>query len=262
MMKIEKYGKEKGYVKSQSRNMSRPYKEVEITVVLKRQDSNPSIARIVCNSPDLGDVEVLRKILYQICEIWPQGKEVDCLLTPAGFLYFDCPASFVDIQNNKNPPEPEKALYLLTKEAEKKCDELMDKKLREELLTHTQYITLGIDSECRVGRKKYQIELVGMISLQKNQYHWAGKSYPHSGGEKKLLLFPSKLHIVDDSFFGKKVLLLYCHDLTVFNHRRRFGARQSFFFILSYFNRLLLCIGCRGFGPLFFPPLFPNIPFL
>jgi hypothetical protein len=117
MMKLEKYGKGNGYEKFQPRNKRRPYKEMERTVVLKRQDPNPSIARIVCNSPDLGDVEMLRKRLHQICEIWPQGKEVYCLLTPAGFLYFDCPSSFVDIQNNKNPPEPEKALSLLTKEA-------------------------------------------------------------------------------------------------------------------------------------------------
>lgn len=53
MMNIKMYGKGNGYEKFQSRNKSRPYKEMERTVELKKQDSNPSIARIVCNSSDL-----------------------------------------------------------------------------------------------------------------------------------------------------------------------------------------------------------------
>jgi len=89
----------------------------------------------------------------------------------------------------------------------------------------TDYITLGVDSFKAVISKTSNFirephtELIFLIDLKNNIYYRTGKSYPTSNQEKYIIdVEDFNSHFFDLSDVGN-VMILGCHDLTLFNNR-------------------------------------------
>jgi len=193
----------------------------------KYVDENPFLGRIIIASDWDAKVETAKKVLRKVCLKWPANKKVRFLITCGAFLTFNWPRSISrkEVGDNKNP-EPE-VLRALKEKAEKQCKFLLDKKLRQKLCKHAEYITIGIDSHKQkislssVPIRVLHIELVALINLRNNKYYWVGKSYPTSGQEKGLVRWVNLAdHFVDINNIGN-VMILGCHDLNIFSRRGR-----------------------------------------
>lgn len=186
-----------------------------------REDVNPSLARIIIAGDWNGDVQVARKLLEEIFEKWPKGKKVKCLITCGGFLNFSWPDYLPDIGDNKNP-NPH-AVKNLQEEAERYIKSLLDG-LYEKLQDRADYLTIGIDSfKSKISTTKNYIserhvELVCLVDLEIKEHYWTGKSYPTSNQERGLVRISDLRSHFFDLDFGK-VMVLGCHDLTIFNPR-------------------------------------------
>jgi len=185
-----------------------------------KEDLDPSLARIVIAGEWNGDVNTSKKLLQEICDKWPKGKRVDCLITCGAFLNFDWPQSLthVHVGDNKNPNKA--ALNLLNSAAEKQCNLLIDEELRMKLLACTDFITIGIDSQkdkislSNVSIRQLHVELVPLVDLKAKRYFWTGKSYPTTGQENGLVRIQDlSTHFVALPF--GKVMILGCHDLNL-----------------------------------------------
>jgi len=208
-----------------------------------KEDSNPSLARIIIAGKWTGDVNTTKQLLQEVCDKWPKGKKVDCLITCGAFLNFDWPQSLTDVGDNKYPNET--ALNLLISEAKRQCDLLIDEELRKRLLACTEYITIGIDSYkdkislSDVSIKELHVELVALIDLKTKQYFWTGKSYPTTGQENGLVRFQDlSTHFLELPF--GKVMILGCHDLKMFDPRvyKRANIRHWRQEILDEFHKV------------------------
>jgi hypothetical protein len=195
-----------------------------------KEDINPSLARIVIDGDWEGNINTSKKILHKICDKWPHGKKVNCLITCGAFLNFDWPQSITDVGNDKYPNE--KALDSLKSKAEKYCKFLIDEELRKKLNRYADYITIGIDSYkdkislSNVSIRQLHVELVALLDLKTNKYSWTGKSYPTTGQENRLVRFQDlKTHFVELPF--GKVLILGCHDLNVFSPRGKVTTKNE-----------------------------------
>jgi hypothetical protein len=190
-----------------------------------KEDPDPFLARIIIADEWDGNKEHAKKLLEDICKKWPKGKKVKLIITCGGFIQFDWPESIYreDIGDNKDPNKD--SVDVLVKEAEKSIKDVLDNGLREKLKEFTDYITLGIDSykEKISTTQNYisqpHVELVCLIDLRDSKFYWTGKSYPTPNQEKGLVrLADLRSHFLDLKDVGK-VMMLGCHDLTMFNNR-------------------------------------------
>lgn len=191
-----------------------------------REDTNPSMARVVIAGEWKGDPIKAKQLLEDICKKWPKGTKVKFLITCGGFIQFDWPEfiSPKDIDDNKNPNK--EVIDALVKEAEKCVESVLNGGLDKKLGEFTDYITLGIDSYKKKisTTKNYlnqpHIELVFLKDLKKGNLYWTGKSYPTTGQEKGLIRIANlETHFLDLDI--GKVMILGCHDLTIFNPRSK-----------------------------------------
>lgn len=188
---------------------------------------NPSIGRIIIKGPWEGNLNEAKKLLRDVYERWPNGQKVKFLITCGGFIQFGWPKgiSWEQVGDNRNPRND--AVNGLIKEAEKCARQALSNGLGEKLGEITDYITFGIDSYkekismAQSYISELHIETVFLVDLKTNQLYWTGKSYPTSGQQNGLLRITDlKTHFVRLSGIGK-VMLLGCHDLTMFNNRNK-----------------------------------------
>ena len=210
-------------------NRIQEYKLLDWTFLVE-EDPDPSLARIVISGEWSGDVSNSRKLLHEVCDKWPKGKRVSCLVTCGAFLSFDWPMHLNNVGDNIFPDK--KIIDLLQDEAEQQCNLLLDEKTRQELLCCTDVITIGIDSFKEkislsdVSIRQPHIELVALVDLKSTKYYWTGKSYPTKGQEEGLVRttkIPS--HFVEMPF--GKIMLLGCHDLNVFSPRGKAATKAE-----------------------------------
>lgn len=194
-----------------------------------RTDQNPSLARVVIAGEWEGDIDAAKKVLDEVSENWPEGKNVDCLITCGAFLTFDWPDD-LEVEDNKFPTDS--VLRTLESEARRKCDSLLTEELRRRLLPHTRYMTIGIDSYkgkisfSGVSIRQPHAEMVALVDLRTNQYSWTGKSFPTPGQEGGLVRFPDVgSHFVELPF--GRIMILGCHDLSVFSQRGRAATKRE-----------------------------------
>jgi len=186
------------------------------------KDPAPFIARIIISGEWDGDLGEARKLLERVCNNWPEGKKVNCLITCGAFLTFDWPENLDCIDDNIYPDKT--ILNTLTSMAEKKCRALMDRGMLEKISKTSKFMTIGIDSKkTKISFSSTPIpeahaELVALLDLSTNQYKWTGKSYPTTGQEDGLIRFPDEACHFFDLSFGK-TLILGCHDLNIFSLR-------------------------------------------
>lgn len=197
---------------------------MEISV---REDSNPFLSRVIIAGELSGNTEAAKKLLEDIYKKWPKGKKVKFIITCGGFIQFNWPKSISreDIGDNLYPKS--KAVNALVEEAEKCARYVLSDGLDEKLRELTDYITLGIDSykEKVSTTQNYisqpHVELVFLIDFKNNKYYWTGKSYPTSRQQKGLVrIFDLRTHFFDLDDVGK-LMVLGCHDLTMFNPRSK-----------------------------------------
>jgi hypothetical protein len=212
--------------------------QLKIEVV---EDTNPYFARIIITGDWEGKPEDARSLLEEVLGYWPIDKKAKFLITCGGFIQFDWPPSVTkkEIGNNKNPNA--ESIEILAREAKKCVEYVLGEGLSEKLREFTDYITLGIDSDKeKISTTKNfisepHVELVFLVDLRNNRYYWTGKSYPTTSQEKGLVRIADlKSHFFDLEDVGK-IMILGCHDLTIFNNRNwektgkwRKGIKEEF----------------------------------
>ena len=195
--------------------------EVEV-----REESNPSIARVIITGEWEGNPIEAKQLLEDIYERWPEGRKVRFLITCGGFVQFDWPEfiSWNDIGDNKNPSND--VVTKLVAKAEECAKSVLSEDLCNKLTELTDYITLGIDSfkEKISTTQNYisqpHIELVFLKDLRQDKLYWTGKSYPTPAQQNGLVRIANlKTHFFDLDI--EKVMILGCHDLSIFNPRSK-----------------------------------------
>jgi hypothetical protein len=205
-----------------------------------RIDQNPDIARLIISGPWSSDIAEAGKVLERLCELWPKDVRAKYFITCGGFLSFPLP--------NHLKRKARKSLALCSEEnireiregASRVVIELMSGGLRERLAEHTDFVTIGIDSEkteistTQTPIKQTHAELVFLIGLKDNEYFFTGKSYPTTNQQRTLL----RISDLSSHFPGipgsPQLMILGCHDLAIFSPRsenakgRRRALRDSF----------------------------------
>lgn len=198
-----------------------------------RSDPNPKVARIVIDGQWRGDLGLAGSLLEDVANRWPQNKYVGFLVTCGAFITFDWPTSLPPIVDNWTPDE--RAFRTLGAIAKKKVSELLSDRLSAKLASHTRYLTIGVDShKDKISETQNQIpephvEFICLVDLKSGQVHLTGKSYPTTGQERGLVRNADLANHIVKTAHGK-VLVLGCHDLTIFNPRsrsRRQGRRKK-----------------------------------
>jgi hypothetical protein len=196
-----------------------------------REEPIASIARVIIAGEWKGNPIEAKQLLEDIYKNWPKARKVKFLITCGGFIQFDWPEfiSRNDIGDNKNPNA--EAVKKLVEKAEKYAKFVLNEDLCRKLSEVTDYITLGIDSfkEKVSTTQNYisqlHVELVSLIDLRNNKFYWTGKSYPTSNQQNGLIRISDfKTHFFELGNIGK-VMILGCHDLTIFNPRSKNAKR-------------------------------------
>ena len=195
--------------------------EIEI-----REEEKPFLGRVIIAGEWKGEPEEAKRLLEDVCDRWPKNRRVKFLITCGGFIQFKWPeaVSKEDIGDNKNPNPA--AVNALVAEAEKYVSLVLSKELRDKLVKITDYITLGVDSyKERISTTKNYIsrphvELVFLVDLRSNKFYWTGKSYPTFSQQNGLVrIVDLRTHFIDLDI--GKIMVLGCHDLTIFNPRSK-----------------------------------------
>ncbi|MHA1918482.1 MAG: hypothetical protein ACTSWX_01955, partial [Promethearchaeota archaeon] len=190
-----------------------------------REDSEPFLARVIIAGDWEGHADEAKKLLEDICMNWPKGKKVKFIVTCGGFIQFDWPKSLSaeEVGNNKYPKNI--AINTLIAEAEKCINLILSDGLDFKLREITDYITFGVDSrKQKISMTQNfisqpHIELVCLIDLRKDKFYWTGKSYPTTNQERGLVRISDyESHFFDLKDIGK-IMILGCHDLSIFNNR-------------------------------------------
>jgi hypothetical protein len=163
-------------------------------------------------------------LLSDIASQWPRAIRVKFLITCGAFVRFAWPTDMPPVGDNFLPSE--NSLRCFQTKAGEEVDKLLSVPLKKKLSSCTRYLTLGIDSPelSEASISKPHIELVCFVDLQKRNPHFTGKSYPTTEQERRLVRYPH----LDSHFVTTKygtVLLLVCHDITVFNPRAQKKAK-------------------------------------
>ncbi len=193
-------------------------------------DPKPRLGRIVIASRWRGDVPAARGLLEELCVAWPRDLKVDCLVTCGAFLRFDWPTSLT--VRDYLRPKPA-AVDTLLRRAQHACDSLLSYELVARLAQRARYLTIGVDSplqnkmtttQNRIGVPHVELVCVVDLHAQPPRYYWTGKSYPTSAQANRLVRIGDlQTHFL--SLEIGKVMVLGCHDLTMFNPRARANAK-------------------------------------
>ncbi len=188
-------------------------------------EPDPYFARITVGTNWGGNPEEVKKLLEKVYKLWPKDKKTKFLVTCGSFIQFDWPESLIHYNIQELKKNRSETLKILVEEAKKCIDKVINDDMKIKFKELTDYITLGIDSYKAVISKKNNIlsephvELVFLIDLKNNIDYWTGKSYPNTNQEKNLIEIEDlNSHFFDLSDVGN-LMILGCHDLTLFNKR-------------------------------------------
>lgn len=192
-----------------------------------RSDPDPTIARVILTSRWSGDPELARKALEIVSESWPAERQVTYLITCGGFLQFEIDNVDPSLANDQRELDIESLL----RESEKFAREFLEDGLIDLLSEHTRYITLGVDSTKqkisttanRIDER--HIETVVLADLETRTYHTTAKSYPTSGQERSIIRNPTFENHFIEADGGSQLMILGCHDLTMYNPRAIANAK-------------------------------------
>jgi hypothetical protein len=196
-----------------------------------RYDRQPRPARLLIAGPWEGNAKVARDLLLQICAQWPANIRPACLVTPGAFLRFEWPPNMSQKNYFLSPPG---TIQALIGKAEQVIRNLLDNELVGRLRTVTRYLTVGVASplQNKITTTNNRItpphvELVCIVDVEARPFrlHWTGKSYPTTGQADRLVRVTDlESHFLTLDGLGK-VMVLGCHDLTMFSPRARANAQ-------------------------------------
>ncbi len=151
-------------------------------------------------------------------------------MTCGAFLRFAWPEQLLP---TRLPPKAV-TIERLRDTAERVVRNLLKSELVLRLRRVTRYLTLGVDSPLQnkvttTGNRiaSPHVELVCIVDLKSEPFHlhWTGKSYPTTGQANRLVRVTDlSSHFLMLNGIGE-VLVLGCHDLTMFNPRARANAQ-------------------------------------
>ena len=186
----------------------------------KDRKTNRKLALIV-NGMAYPKSEKLARMVCKVAQSLHPHTHVEFLITVGRFLKFQWPEQLMQWVDE---PEQDKAIKVLEKAAEMKIMEFLHQIPSEDYRKLTRcvdYMTIGIDSKNREGRplNPQHVELVAVVDVGKKKVvHWTGKSHPVKFQENSLIRFKDL-----DTHFCKlnrrRVIILGCHDLSLFNPR-------------------------------------------
>ncbi|AKG91839.1 hypothetical protein GAH_00830 [Geoglobus ahangari] len=122
--------------------------------------------------------------------------------------YFMTPGGFINIPWKFN------SFSEAVEEAKRRAEELL-----RGIEIDANCITVGVDSYSSSSLRKPHVELVGVYD---GDWHFTGKSYPTVGQERGLIRTSLESHFME---LSDKVMVLGCHDLTIFNPRAKAAAK-------------------------------------
>jgi len=190
----------------------------------------PYWARIIMHGPWYGGPIQARRVLSHICNEWPTGKHARLMVTCGGFLSFPWPGRLrrADIGDVLDPDSS--AMEILFSEADSAVRSLLGHSLLQNLSACSDAITLGVDTlkprASLVSERinDFHAEFVYLVDLRSGTIiHRTGKSYP-TPAQATGLLRVNDLTSHFMTFGTDSVLLLGCHDLTLFNPRGNAAA--------------------------------------
>jgi hypothetical protein len=179
------------------------------------------IVRVVCNGRTAGEASAAERILHDaLTSKWPSGVKVKFVLTPGGFVRGPRPRNRSGSRGwDSNPRE----LESLTRLAEQHLRRTLSDRVLRAARDKAEVITVGID--LYEDDATPHAELVAVYDVgARRVVRWTGKSYPTPYQERTLIhVRDLSTHLVEVA--GERVLVLGCHDLSMFNPRGR--ANQS-----------------------------------
>ena len=145
--------------------------------------------------------------------------KVEFLITPGGFLSYNLPNKYKSFSIDELERKHLRDLFSLADEKVMKFIEHIPKPAIDILNRNVKYFSIGIDFGEEGKYNEPHIELVALYAFkQKKVINLTGKFYPTSYQKKHLIKvkdFNSKFIQLGDD----KVLILGCHDLSIFNPR-------------------------------------------
>ena len=152
---------------------------------------------------------------------WPGNAMF--MVTPGGFIV----ASFPDRwEGARGWASHTRDFQALVPHARKAVDRVLTPEVLDAARGRANFLTLGVDLNDRSGKRKMDrkpgethAELVAIVDVERGEpVHWTGKSYPVAWQERTLVQETD----LESHLFrcGKeRVLVLGCHDLTMFSAR-------------------------------------------
>lgn len=193
--------------------------------ITAKANDEARIARVFVDGEWQGDIDEAAVLLETICRRWPKHPKVDFLVLCGGFLRFRWPDRLRrwDIGDNLNPSK--ETLDLLYKDAEKCFRPVFDGRMRAKLRQRARVVTFGVDSNYLVDDWYYpHAELVFALDLDTGEAWPTGKSYPNPRQQQGLVRIADlESHFIRAA--GKDIMLLSCHDLSLFSPRSHHNAR-------------------------------------
>ncbi len=183
--------------------------------------------RLVMDGAWNGDINAARRLLSDVANVLPTGRRLTCLCTCGAFLRFDWPEGLT-YRGNLDPSPQE--ISVLVAAAESAVRNVLTNDVLDRLRARSDYVMLGVDTHkdkvsttCNIIDQPHA-ELVCLADLRNGAIHWTGKFYPTVGQQETIVRIPDlSTHFVklgDDS-----VMILGCHDLSVYNPRSQATAR-------------------------------------
>jgi hypothetical protein len=183
--------------------------------------------RVVMDGSWSGDLTAAAHLLRDVAAAMPENQRLTCLCTCGAFLRFDWPAG-LPYQGNLEPCPEE--IGVLIAAAESAVRQVLTKDVAERLRARSDYLTLGVDTKKDKVSTSQEIvetphaELVCLVDLRTGLIHWTGKFFPTVGQQRSIVRFPDlESHFV--TLGGAPVMILGCHDLSVYSPRSQAKAR-------------------------------------
>ncbi len=187
-----------------------------------RPDRGAAIARIIIKRDWPGHAEEARALLESLADQWPPDPRVDFLVTCGGFVQYPLSEA---VPLERLHQDEDTALKAILARAVQVAREVVPAGLRGWLREHTRYVTLGIDthkdliSTTQNRIREAHAETVVVLDLDTGRHHATAKSYPTPAQERSLLRSKNLHSHFLDLDDGSCVLVLGCHDLSVWNPR-------------------------------------------
>jgi len=223
------------------KNKLRKNKTISSNSLEIEKGTNPKIARIIIAKQWNGNEKEVTKVLDTVYKKWKleyENTNVEFIVTAGGFVEFDWNKSITkkDIGDPINPNP--KTVQTLTSQAQTHLEKILSKNdYVKKFAKFSRYMTFGVDSYSSKSPKESHVEFVFVVDLQKNKLYHTGKTYPTTAQANGLV----RIADMNSHFLKldkKSVMILGCHDLTMFNNRAKATAKNWRKGILEDFRKI------------------------